>query len=102
MGEHKIFLRETNWVRKESCEKKNRRQNIKIFKNEKGEVSGWKKISVRVKQKVWLRKKKVEVKINKVKLKVVWWDSCLSWKEFYKIKITNCITIQHIITKFSQ
>ena len=58
MGEHKIFLRETNWVdggeikeetnwvRKESCEKKYRRQGSsaksfiweKILKDEKGEA----------------------------------------------------------------
>ena len=80
MGEHKIFLRETNWVdggeikeetnwvRKESCEKKNNRRQgswaksfiwEKILKDEKG----W--VSVRVKQNVWLRKKG-EVKINKL------------------------------------
>ena len=73
MGEHKIFLRETNWVnggeineetnwvRKESCEKKNRRQgswaksfiweNIKILKDEKGEAYKCKGNGIRVVEK---------------------------------------------------
>ena len=74
MGEQKIFLRETNWVdggemkeetnwvRKESCEKKNRRQGSSAKMREK--QKGW--VSVRVKQNVWLRKKG-EIKINKLK-----------------------------------
>ena len=85
MGEHKIFLREmnwvdggeikeeTNWVRKESCEKKNKRQgswaksfiweNIKILKDERGEAE-------RMREKMMgyvLLRKKGEVKINKLK-----------------------------------
>ena len=72
---------------------------------QKRDKGGWEKIKVKEDQgkgerNVWLRgKKKKEVKkLNKSKR----WYMCPLCKEFYKIKITNCVTIQQIITKFSQ
>ena len=68
---------------------------------------GWEKIKVK-EDKVkggrneWLRKKKREVKKKNKSKRWCEWDTCPSCKEFYKIKITNCVTIQQIFTKFSQ
>ena len=72
---------------------------------QKRDKGGWEKIKVKEdkgkgERNVWLREKKKKrgKKLNKSKR----WYTCPSSKEFYKIKITNCVTIQQIITKFSQ
>ena len=84
-------------MRKEKqAERRSRKKKQKIKLKDKIKA---KKDNGKGERNVWLRKKKKEVKkLNKSKR----WYTCPSCKEFYKIKITNCVTIQQIITKFSQ